>query len=61
MFVCGVFRIVCTCVCVCAYVCGCSKSINVREFTKSIPEPVLECQIRFPAMCMQVLLQLGML
>lgn len=47
--------------CACAYVCGCSKSINVRKFTKSIPEPILECQIRFPAMFMQVLLQLGML
>lgn len=46
---------------VCAYVCGCSKSINVRKFTKSIPEPILECQIRFPAVCMQVPLQLGML
>lgn len=63
---------VCECVCayvcksvcvyphVCAYVCGCSKSINVRKFTKSIPEPILECQIHFPAECMQVLLQMGM-
>lgn len=49
------------CARVCAYVCGCSKSINVRKFTKSISEPILECQIRFPAVCMQVLLQLGML
>lgn len=27
---------------------------------KSIPEPILECQIHFPAECMQVLLQMGM-
>lgn len=45
--------------CVCVHLCGfcvrmfveaCSKSINVRKFTKSIHEPILECQIGFPGL-----------
>lgn len=45
-----------TCVCMCVsvyfvHVCECSKSINVRKFSKSIPELILECQICFPSCC----------
>lgn len=43
-------------VCICLWI-GYFKSINVRKFTKNIPEPILECQIRFLVVHMQVLLQ----
>ena len=50
----------CVCVCVCCVcVCACAcvvwpKSFNVCRFALCISEPIIECQIGFPAICWRV-------
>lgn len=49
-----VLQRICVCMCVSVYflhVCECSKSINVRKFSKSILELISDCQIYFPSCC----------
>lgn len=60
MCVCVDFCVLCVSTCVCMFV-DALKALMCEKITKSIPEPILECQIHFPAVCVQVLLQLGML